>query len=146
MLLRFCTKCNTMPYWDREGHYCCECIAVLPIPDEDGDHYPEFMPDHWIDAETDTVGAEAIAAERQRQVEVEGWTWEHDDQHANEQLASAAAFYAIPEKYGELTAFWRFDPEWNKKRKHNRVRQLVIAGALIAAEIDRLIRLEIKGS
>lgn len=32
-----------------------------------------------------------IAAERQRQVEVEGWTAEHDDKHADGSLAQAAA-------------------------------------------------------
>ena len=31
---------------------------------------------------------------------------------------------------------------WDKRKKHSRVRQLVIAGALIAAEIDRVRRAE----
>ncbi|MCM0757438.1 hypothetical protein M7775_02505, partial [Sporomusa sphaeroides DSM 2875] len=41
-------------------------------------------------------GIELIAAERQRQISQEGWTPEHDDQHANGELALAAACYAIP--------------------------------------------------
>jgi hypothetical protein len=85
-------------------------------------------------------GVGLIAQERQRQVEAEGWSAKHDDQHRNEELASAAVFYALPEKYGELLVFWPWDPQYNKKQKHNRVRQLVIAGALIAAEVDRLLR------
>jgi hypothetical protein len=55
-------------------------------------------------------------------------------------LASAAAFYALPEKYGELVGFWPTNWHHHKKRKHDRVKQLAIAGALIAAEIDRLLR------
>lgn len=90
-------------------------------------------------------GVDLIYLERQRQINEEGWTSEHDDTRTQEELASAAAFYALPEKYGELSVFWPFDQKWNKKRKQDRVRQLVIAGALIAAEIDRLMRKKEKG-
>lgn len=86
------------------------------------------------------LGTLLIAFERERQIEQEGWTAEHDDQWTSEELAYAAAFYALPEKYGELLSFWPFALEWNKKSQHNRLRQLQIAGALIAAEIDRLGR------
>ena len=41
-------------------------------------------------------GIERIAAERQRQIEQEGWTAEHDDGHVNGELAMAAALYATP--------------------------------------------------
>ena len=87
-------------------------------------------------------GADLIKQERIRQISVEGWTPEHDEQWTREQLAEAATFYAAPEKYGEMLAFWPWAPEWNKKREHDRIRQLAIAGALIAAEIDRLQRLQ----
>jgi len=86
------------------------------------------------------TGIELITNERQRQIDAEKWTSEHDDQWTREELAGAAAFYALPEKYGEVLAFWPWEPKWNKKSKHDRVRQLVVAGALIAAEIDRLQR------
>lgn len=33
---------------------------------------------------------------------------------------------------------WPWDGEWDKRKKHDKLRSLVIAGALIAAEIDRL--------
>jgi hypothetical protein len=88
------------------------------------------------------IGAERIKQERIRQIHVEGCTPQHDEQWTSEQLAEAAAFYAIPEKYGELLAFWPWNPKRNKKSKHSRIRQLEIAGALVAAEIDRLQRLE----
>jgi len=37
---------------------------------------------------------EEIASERQRQIEKEGWSPGHDDQHDNFELAMAAALYA----------------------------------------------------
>lgn len=86
------------------------------------------------------TGIELIAAERERQIQEEKWTSEHDDKHISEELAEAAAFYALPDKYGELLSFWPWHPDWNKKRKFDRKRQLAIAGALLAAEIDRLNR------
>jgi hypothetical protein len=83
------------------------------------------------------TGALLIMEERSRQEEDEGYSEDHDREFVNEELAQAAAFYAIPEKYGEMLVFWPFK-EPHKKHKHGRIRQLVIAGALIAAEIDRL--------
>lgn len=91
-------------------------------------------------------GVERITKERQRQIEEEGWTAAHDNGWKNEELADAAAFYTIPEKYGDLHVFWPWGVAFNKKHKHGRIRQLEIAGALIAAEIDRLLRLEEKGA
>ena len=90
------------------------------------------------DALISSTGALAITRERLRQIEVKGWTAEHDSRWTHEQLAEAATFYAAPEKYGEMLAFWPWAPEWNKKRQHDRLRQLAIAGALIAAELDWL--------
>lgn len=89
-------------------------------------------------------GIELIAAERQRQLSVEGWTPEHDDKHVGGVMAQAAALYAIP--YGVRVGGWFFerlwpwDAKWYKPRAGNRIRELEKAGALIAAEIDRLLR------
>lgn len=33
---------------------------------------------------------------------------------------------------------WPWDEKWDKRKKHDKIRSLVIAGALIAAELDRL--------
>lgn len=107
-------------------------------------------------------GVELIAAERQRQIEIEGWTPEHDDEHDGNQLAMAAACYASPvplnakieapcgcrEASCQHSPFgkhiwvpaWPFEAKWDKRGKHDRLRQLTISGALIAAEIDRLQR------
>lgn len=46
-------------------------------------------------------GSELIATERQRQIEAEGWTPEHDDEHINGELADAAAIYVAHVQYGQ---------------------------------------------
>lgn len=95
------------------------------------------------------TGAERIAAERQRQVDAEGWTPEHDDEHVAGELAIAASCYAAEAHYGRTHSHmnvapigargWPWDPMWWKPTG-DPVRDLVKAGALIAAEIDRLQR------
>lgn len=93
-------------------------------------------------------GIELIAEERQRQKDVEGWTAEHDAQHKEGELANAAAYYAMTE---DMICFidgswgndmhlhiWPFDLSWLKTTPDDRIKQLSKAGALIAAEIDRL--------
>jgi hypothetical protein len=91
------------------------------------------------------TGIELIAEERQRQIEVEGWTPEHDDVHVDGQLARVAASYAMPVGKGRIDARREFflsgiGEDWWKPSPDNRIRELVKAGALIAAEIDRLNR------
>lgn len=89
-----------------------------------------------------------IAAERRRQIEAEGWTPEHDDEHANDEMAMAAVCYAdpnpplVPDPLGEVRGFpagWPWDYRWWKPK--DRRRNLVRAAALLAAEIDRYDRL-----
>lgn len=85
-------------------------------------------------------GAELIRAERQRQIDAEGWTPEHDDVHSRGELARAACSYAMHASYdrdpAEVPSFWPWEREWWKP-KDDQIRNLVRAGALIAAEIDR---------
>jgi len=85
-------------------------------------------------------GTELITAERQRQVEEKGWTAEHDTTHKGGELATAAVFYTLP--LGHLLEEKMWPSSWagmyNTKHQIPRIKQLVIAGALIAAEIDRL--------
>jgi len=99
------------------------------------------------------TGIELIAEERQRQIEVEGWTPEHDAVHTDNSIAKAAACYAMPQderdKYASLCLiepkiwfprWWpkSWDIQWWKPCPENRIKELTKAGALIAAEIDRL--------
>ena len=95
---------------------------------------------------------ELITAERQRQIEVEGRTAEHDRQHKNGELALVAACYAIPGdrrswvsgviSKGRADLIVKLFPwalTWFKPTPDDRIRELTKAGALIAAEIDRLL-------
>ena len=98
-------------------------------------------------------GAELIADERKRQIEVEGWNAEHDAQYTHNELISAAMCYLQPETvrtYNRLwesrnpdninipPSLWPWDEKWWKPTPENRIKELVKTGALIAAEIDRI--------
>jgi hypothetical protein len=98
------------------------------------------------------TGIELISVERKRQIEEEGWAVEHDDSHFPGCLSVAGASYAAfvasvlsatdgwRENYRWLgQQLWPFDSEWWKPSE-DPIRNLVKAGALIAAEIDRLQR------
>jgi hypothetical protein len=96
-------------------------------------------------SEGEMAGAELIAAERERQVSAEGWTPEHDDQHTRGELAKAAGVYAMPANASWKEVAWPWEPESFKHKpptREGRIRELTKAGALIAAEIDRLHRVE----
>lgn len=88
------------------------------------------------------TGVELIAEERQRQIEVEGWTAEHDSRHKSGDLEVAAMCYACPPKYRPFLSptLWfkriGWDPKWWKPGE--RIRELQKSGALIAAAIDNL--------
>jgi hypothetical protein len=91
------------------------------------------------------TGAQMIVAERDRQITEEGFDPAHDRCHTDNELALAAACYAVNGipgvsvyEYGDTDAF-PFVEEWDKRLKHDRIRSLVIAGALLCAELDRLI-------
>jgi HPt (histidine-containing phosphotransfer) domain-containing protein len=82
-----------------------------------------------------------IAAERQRQINMEGWTAAHDDAHDLGQIAAAAGVYALVASGRHLdiaAQFWPWDYQWWKPCDARR--NLVKAGALIVAEIQRLDR------
>lgn len=99
-----------------------------------------------------------IVAERRRQIEVEGWSLEHDDQHHDGSMARAAAVYAYVATltndsrethkgamWGMAQGFvsivrmlWPWAPQWFKPTTPRR--DLVKASALLLAEIERLDR------
>ena len=109
------------------------------------------------------TGAERLAEERARQVAKKGWTAEHDDQHDDGQLALAAVCYAasaacehvyVKHEYAASISIadpWPWPGQYCDARpydgnvlkeptKEEAIRLLEKAGALIAAEIDRLLR------
>lgn len=88
-----------------------------------------------------------IAQEVVRQREDENWSIEHDDQHARGDLANAAACYAMraglaPNDHrhgiGYPPSIWPWEAKWWKPKGINR--DLIRAGALIAAEWGRFMR------
>lgn len=108
--------------------------------------------------EVQTKAAADVLEERQRQIEKEGWTAQHDDEHYLGDIALAAGSYAV--NAGAALHFnggdtslvsdsppytWPWDSDWWKPS--NSRRDLVKAGALILAEIERLDRVadELKG-
>jgi hypothetical protein len=100
------------------------------------------------------TGIERIAAERKRQIEEEGWTAKYVSQWEDGELADAAVCYALSKEDRDLDVLicdgvqylfnrlWPFFDEQWKPSPDNRIRELEIAGALCAAEIDRLQRLK----
>jgi hypothetical protein len=90
------------------------------------------------------TGVELIALERDRQLK-KAWTAEHDDEHRIGQLADAASAYLWAAHRAPMSALapppplWPFEDEaW--RPNDDPIRDLEKAGALIAAEIDRLLR------
>ncbi|MCW5727212.1 hypothetical protein [Parvibaculum sp.] len=95
-----------------------------------------------------------ILNERARQIHAEGWTPEHDDEHDKGEMAMAAAAYAWiaadtddaraaplgSRLSGHAPALWPWDRKWWKPKSPRY--DLVRAGALILAEIERLDRAE----
>ena len=92
----------------------------------------------------ESTGAELIEKERARQISDEGWTVEHDAEHVDGELLYAASCYleavifCSGERAHRITDWPWEESSW--KPHDDPVRNLVKAGALIAAEIDRLTR------
>lgn len=95
-----------------------------------------------------------VLAERQRQIEVEGWTVTHDDAHEAGELARASACYAFSaadQQMGEgpptfehdFMALWPWSRGWWKPKDPRR--DLVRAAALLIAEIERMDRAQEEG-
>lgn len=94
------------------------------------------------------TGVQLIQEERERQLSQEEFSDEMDDQYIDQELAEAAACYATPvndrpfpvRESGQAPLIWPWSPKWWKPTPQDRIRELQKAGALIAAEIDRLLR------
>ncbi len=94
------------------------------------------VPQAWLD----------VQAERRRQIEAEGWTPEHDDEHSHGQMARAAACYALAGSSAPndgtaallVSLAWPWDEQWWKPTSARR--DLIKACALTLAEIERLDR------
>lgn len=93
-----------------------------------------------------STGVELIGLERYRQITQEGYDASHDDEHIDGELRDAAVCYCMtcddyPSEMEPNQSIWPWDSiHW--KPSEDPIRNLVKAGALIAAEIDRLKRKE----
>lgn len=81
---------------------------------------------------------EKVFSERRRQREVKGYTPEHDRRHDEGELAMAAAAFAVQSTGAGSGAdiLWPFPtlmPAYATRR-----RRLIVAAALIVAEIERI--------
>ena len=109
--------------------------------------YPNCKNGEWDAQKPEPHTAQAVhdvLAERRRQIDAEGWTPEHDDEHTGFELARAGACYA---EYGNWPAHseippnsWPWPAAWWKPASY--LRNLVKAAALILAEIERLGRIQ----
>lgn len=87
-----------------------------------------------------------IADERNRQTEVEGWSHSHDDAHEGGEIGDAAISYIraagdvkMRTDHNRCPYQWPWErARWKPKLEARR--NLVVAAALIVAEIERLDR------
>ena len=86
-------------------------------------------------------GVRDVIVERRRQINIEGWSSHHDDQHSYGEMALAAGCYAmfgLCFNAGDPPKYWPWDKKWWKPS--DKRRNLVKAAALIIAEIERIDR------
>ena len=91
--------------------------------------------------QTMRTGIEDITDERTRQIFLKGFTTDHDKLYSEGQLLKAAASYQLQAQFGGFEKYppnlWPWDAaEWHPSPLPTR--NLAKAGALVAAEIDRL--------
>lgn len=104
-------------------------------------HVGDFEASQPMSREGMSQAARDVLSERRRQIEAEGWTPEHDDAHNNGELAEAAGCYALHHNDPGLKgapAWWPWHAAWWKPGDQRR--NLIKAGALILAELERLDR------
>ncbi|HFH3077181.1 hypothetical protein [Pseudomonas aeruginosa] len=119
-----------------EGHHSPDGCSSLEEFATHSDQAQHSVPRAWLD----------VQAERRRQVEAEGWTPEHDDEHSYCQMGRAAACYALAGSSAPndgtaallVSLAWPWDEQWWKPSTARR--DLVKACALALAEIERLDR------
>ncbi|WP_230958690.1 hypothetical protein [Burkholderia stagnalis] len=106
-----------------------------------GSHAPQAAVHAGTEPASLTAAARDVLAERRRQVGQEGWTPAHDDKYRDHELSCAAGCYAmhtLAYPAGDPPPAWPWAAEWWKPTTHRR--NLVKAGALIQAAIERLDR------
>ena len=81
-------------------------------------------------------GSELISEEREEQIVKHNWNLQNDEDYKQGELIKAALF-CIDQQIFELP--WQWTTKFREKIVNKtKIEQLTVAGALIAAEIDRL--------
>jgi hypothetical protein len=164
MAYRMCSECS-----DIADAWCdaLDCGEGFPLgelrqslADEGIEDVPAFVADYKarrLVAQTEARRRDAVKAGRQRavmditderirHVEHLGYDLSHDDEHVDGSLSRAAACYAAPDaiEWGTWISRARRALKWPWERRNwkpkSRRENLVRAGALIVAEIERLDR------
>lgn len=117
--------------------------VVAALKDNDG---PEICPELWEELQdwamltVNAQGANEIGRERFRQINEEGYDLNHDDDYKSNELINAATSYLLAcdghVKFREAEENWPWVAELFKPK--DTWSNLIKAGALIAAELDRL--------
>lgn len=114
-------------------------------------NYQDKAMESW-DKSYYSVGCSLIRDERKRQIDDEMYSEDHDTLHQYGELLDAAICYCLTEynDYGLferpihveklINVIWPWGQEYWKPK--DKLRNLIRAGALIAAELDRLNRIE----
>lgn len=124
----------------------------LDNPGISGRHLAQALLSSGALVKVPTKALSDVATERARQVSAEGWTPEHDDEHKAGEMALAAGCYALNSADGcvkiptdtesrartWIPQGWPWLHRWWKPKDPRN--DLVRAGALILAEIERLDR------
>lgn len=86
---------------------------------------------------------ELVKAEREKQINKHGYTYEHDDEHIDGSIADAAACFAVTKNSSWcLRELYPWEPEYFNKPEKSRKDQLITAAAMLMAEYERLERIE----
>ena len=105
---------------------------------EDSAAYREAVADlRWLAANEALAGVAEIVRERRRQVEVLGYGAEHDDSHDRGELVMAADS-TLHASFADVAGGVAGYPECEESYRQ--------AGALLAAEMDRLLRMLTPGA
>lgn len=87
------------------------------------------------------TGVELIAEERKEQIEKHGFDVTEDANYSHNELIKAALFAINPDQF-EWPYYWSEKLRRKIIDKPNAIERLKVAGALIAAEIDRIQNVE----
>ena len=127
VLTGHCPKCGDHLRFKGGQLECSDCMFDLDTWLREADGAPSKYPE----------GMKRIKAERQRQIEKEGWDSGHDDEHEDGVLEAAALCYQLAGVYPESDD-WPWAPEsWKPK---GLLRDMERAGALYLAAADRHAR------